>query len=571
MNSRRPLHALVSLILGAQASCVPVQPRPVETRYDVVVTGGRLVDGSGNPWVYGDVGVIGDRIVRVAPRGMLASAPTRQRIDATGLVVAPGIIDLQAQSYDAHLVGDGRVVSKIAQGVTTEILGEGTTPAPASPAMLQAMSPADSTTTRLMGSFTGAHGFDAWLDAMERHGSSVNIGSFLGAGVPRIFAKGYAEGRATPAELELMRRVVRESMRDGAFGIASALIYPPSSYASTDELVAMAEAMAPYHGLYITHIRSEDDSLYEAMDEALAIGRRAQVPVEIFHLKAAGSRNWRKAAAMVAKIDSARAAGQDVGATMYPYPASANDLSACIPPWASADGKLLANLRDPSVRARIVREMADTSRGALALCQIDGADVIMVVGLTKPELVKYEGWRLDRIAADRGRPWAETIADLVLAEEARVGKITFSMSDDNVAMQLRRPWVVIASDAEAHDPATARGLAHPRAYGTFPRVLGRYVRDERLFSLEEAVRRMTSAVAARIGITDRGLIKPGMFADLVVFDPATIADRATYERPHQLAVGVRHVFVNGTEVWRDGAATGAMPGRALRGPGHSRR
>jgi dihydroorotase/N-acyl-D-amino-acid deacylase len=533
--------------------------------YDLVLTGGRVVDGSGNPWFYGDVGVVGDRIVRIAPRRMLAGALAHRRVDASGLVVAPGFIDLQAQSYDAHLVGDGRVVSKLAQGVTTEILGEGTTPAPASLAMLRAMSPADSMQTRLMGGFTGAHGFGAWLDAMERHGSSVNIGSFLGAGVPRIFAKGYAEGRATPAELEVMRRVVRESMRDGAFGIASALIYPPSSYTSTDELVAMAAAMAPYRGLYITHIRSEDDSLFEAMDEAFAIGRRANVPVEIFHLKAAGSRNWRKAAAMVAKIDSARAAGHDVGATMYPYPASANDLSACIPPWASADGRLLANLRDPPVRARLVREMADTARGALPLCQIDGPDVIMVVGLTRPELVRYEGWRLDRIAAERGRPWTETIADLVLAEEGRAGKITFSMSEDNVAMQLRRPWVVIASDAEAHDPANARGLAHPRAYGTFPRVLGRYVRDERLFSLEEAVRRMTSAVAARLGITDRGLVKPAMFADLVVFDPATIADRATYERPHQLAVGVRHVFVNGTEVWRDGAATGATPGRALRG------
>ena len=559
-----------SLALLSLWACTSLPPRPAEPTYDVVLTGGRIVDGTGNPWYYGDVGIVGDRIDRIAPRNALASAPTRQRIDATGLVVAPGFIDLQAQSYDAHLFGDGRVISKIAQGVTTEILGEGGTPAPANDAMIAAMSPADSATTRLMRGFTGTRGFGAWLDAMERHGSSVNVGSFLGAEVPRIFAKGYAQGAATPAELDTMRRVVRDAMRDGAFGIGSALIYPPGSYAATNELVAMAQAMAPYHGLYISHIRSEDDSLFEAMDEALQIGRQAGVPVEIYHLKAAGSRNWRKAAAMVAKIDSARAAGQDVGATMYPYPASANSLSACIPPWASANARLLENLRDPTTRARIVREMADTSRGALPLCQIDSANVIMVVGLTKPELAKYEGWRLDRIAADRGRPWAETLVDLVDAEDGRVGKITFSMSDQNVAMQLRRPWVVIASDAEAHDPATARGLAHPRAYGTFARVLGRYVRDERLFSLEEAVRRMTSAVAARIGVTDRGLVRPGMFADLAVFDPATIADRATYERPHQLAVGVQHVLVNGTEVWRDGAATGATPGRALRGSGFVR-
>ena len=570
MSIRNDVRTLLSLALAAFSACTSLPPRPAEPTYDVVLTGGRIVDGTGNPWYYGDVGVVGDRIVRIAPRNALATAPARQRIDATGLVVAPGFIDLQAQSYDAHLVDDGRVVSKIAQGVTTEILGEGGTPAPANDAMIAAMSPADSATTRLMRSFTGAHGFGAWLDAMERHGSSVNVGSFLGAEVPRIFAKEYAQGAATAAELDTMRRVVRDAMRDGAFGIGSALIYPPGSYAATDELVAMAQAMAPYHGLYISHIRSEDDSLFEAMDEALEIGRRASVPVEIYHLKAAGSRNWRKAAAMVAKIDSARAAGQDVGATMYPYPASANSLSACIPPWASANARLLENLRDPATRARIVREMADTSKGALPLCQIDSANVIMVVGLTKPELAKYEGWRLDRIAADRGRPWAETLVDLVVAEEGRVGKITFSMSDENVAMQLRRPWVVIASDAEAHDPATARGLAHPRAYGTFARVLGRYVRDERLFSLEEAVRRMTSAVAIRIGVTDRGLVRPGMFADLAVFDPATIADRATYERPHQLAVGVQHVLVNGTEVWRYGAATGATPGRALRGSGFVR-
>ncbi len=572
MMPRRHL-ARCALLLAALAGCATASStatataRPAEPPYDLVITGGRIVDGTGNPWFHGDVAVAGDRIVRLAPRGALAAVPATHRVDATGLVVAPGFIDLQAQSYEPHLIGDGRVVSKIAQGVTTEILGEGSTPAPANDAMIADLAPADSATARLMRGFIGEHGFGAWLDAMERHGSSVNIGSFLGADVPRVHAKGYAEGKPSPAEVEVMQRVVREAMRDGAFGIASALIYPPGSYAGTDELVAMSRAMEPFGGLYITHIRSEDDLLFEAMDEALAIGRRANVPVEIFHLKAAGSKNWSKAPAMVAKIDSARAAGQDVGATMYPYPASANSLGACIPPWASADGKLLANLRDPAQRARIVREMTDTSPGAPPLCQIDSANVIMVVGLTRPELVRYEGWRLDRIAADQGRPWAETLVDLVLAEEGRVGKITFSMSEPNVAMQLRRPWVVIASDAEAHDPAVARGLAHPRAYGTFPRVLGRYVRDEHLFSIEEAVRRMSSAVAARIGITDRGVIRPGMFADLVVFDPATIADRATYERPHQLAEGVRHVFVNGVEVWREGRATDATPGRALRGPG----
>ena len=561
----RPYRSLLALIaIGACAQAPRGAPAP---SYDVVITGGRLVDGTGNPWAYGDVGIRGDRIAIIAPGGALASAPTAQRIDASGRVVAPGFIDIQAQSYDAHLFGDGRVISKIAQGVTTEILGEGGTPAPVNQRMVDALAPAESVTKAMSRRFIGTHGFGQWLDAMERHGSSVNIGSYLGAENPRILAKGYAEGPATPAELDTMRRVMRDAMRDGAFGLASALIYPPGTYASTDELAAMAEAMAPYHGVYITHIRSEDDQLLEAMDEALAIGRRGGVPVEIYHLKAAAQRNWRKAPAMVAKIDSARRAGQDVGATMYPYPASANALGACIPSWASANDQLLPNLRDAGKRARLVREMSDTTPGANQGCQLDGPAVIMVVGITRPELKKYEGWRLDRIAAERNQSWPETLIDLVLAEEGRVGKITFSMSDANVAMQLARPWVIIGSDAEAHDPARSQGMTHPRAYGTFARMLGKYVRDERVLSLEDAVRKMTSATAARLGIHDRGVLTAGMFADIVVFDPATIADRATYERPHQLAIGMDVVLVNGVAVWRDGAATNAMPGKALRGRG----
>jgi N-acyl-D-amino-acid deacylase len=415
--------------------------------------------------------------------------------------------------------------------------------------------------------FTGPRGFGAWLDAMERHGSSVNIGSYLGAENPRIIAKGYAEGRANAAELDTMRRVMRDAMRDGAFGLASALIYPPGTYASTDELAVMAEAMAPYHGVYITHIRSEDDQLLEALDEALTIGKRGGVPVEIYHLKAAAQRNWRKASAAVAKLDSARRAGQDVGATMYPYPASSNALSACIPSWASANDSLLPNLRDPAKRARVVREMSDTTSGANQGCQLDGPSVIMVVGITKLELKKYEGWRLDKIAADTKRTWPDALIDLVLAENARVGKITFSMSDANVAMQLAQPWVIIGSDAEAYDPAKAQGMTHPRSYGTFARMLGKYVREDHVLTLEDAVRKMTSATAARLGIRDRGTLRTGMFADVVVFDPATIIDRATYERPHQLAVGVDLVLVNGVAVWRNGAPTNAMPGRALRGAG----
>ncbi len=564
--ARRLLASLASVLVTA---CVHAAATPEATApFDVVITGGRIVDGTGNPWFYGDVGIRGDRIVTVAPRGALANSPAAQRVDATNRVVAPGFIDIQAQSYDAHLVGDGRVLSKIAQGVTTEILGEGGTPAPANQAMIDAMSPADSLSTRAMRGFMGPHGFGAWLTAMEAHGSIVNIGSYLGAENPRVFAKGYAEGKASAAELDTMRRVMRDAMRDGAFGLGSALIYPPGAYADTRELVAIAQAMAPYHGTYISHIRSEDDQLFEAMDEAFTIGMRAGVPVEIYHLKAATRRNWDKAPRMVAKIDSARRAGLDVGATMYPYPASSNSLQACIPNWASANDRLLQNLRDPALRARVVREMGDTTPGANQGCQLDGPASIMVVGLSNPSVRKYEGWRLDRIAADHGKPWTETLVDLVLAEQGRVGKITFSMSDTNVAMQLARPWVVIGSDAEGFDPATAKGQTHPRAYGTFARILGKYVREDHVLTLEDAVRKMSSATAERLGIHDRGLIKPGMFADVVVFDPATVTDRATYERPHQLAAGFDAVLVNGVSVLRYGRATDAKPGRALRGPGY---
>jgi dihydroorotase/N-acyl-D-amino-acid deacylase len=562
----RPLS--LSLLVAALAACAGTHagtaPAPGGS-YDVVITGGRLVDGTGDPWTYADVGIRGDRIVRVAPGGALASAPAARRVDAKGLVVAPGFIDIQAQSYDALLTGDGRAISKITQGVTTEILGEGDTPAPVNDKLLAAYTPADSQWVRAIRGFTGPHGFGAWLDAMERHGNAVNVGSFLGAATVRAYAKGQAQGAPTAAELDTMRLVVRDAMEDGAFGVASALIYPPGSYAGTDELVEMAKAMAPYHGVYITHMRSEEDSLLEAMDEALAIGRRGGVPVEIYHLKASGPRNWSKAAAMVAKIDSARAAGQDVGATMYPYPASSNSLAACFPQWASENGKLLANLRDPAMRARIVREATDTTSLA-ALCQSTGASRIMVLGFTKPELKKYEGWRLDRIAQDMHENWGDAMTDLTLAEDGKLAKITFGMSDENVAMQLRKPWVVIGTDAGALNPdsALSQGLTHPRAYGSYPRILGRYVREQGVLTLEDAIRRMTWGVAQRLSIRDRGLVKEGMYADVVVFDPATVIDRATYEKPHQVSVGIRDVLVNGVAVVKDGTVTGARPGKAVR-------
>jgi N-acyl-D-amino-acid deacylase len=326
--------------------------------------------------------------------------------------------------------------------------------------------------------------------------------------------------------------------------------------------VEMAKAMSPYHGAYITHMRNEDDSLYEAMDEAFRIAREGNVTLDIYHLKAAGRSNWAKAAGMVKKIDSARASGLDVAATMYPYAASGNGLSSCFPGWVSEGGRLLANLRDATTRARVADEMK-----RLGTCDPSQSSHA-VIGFTKPELKKYEGWRIDAIMQDMNKPSYDVVIDLTLAENDRLGKINFSMSEENVAMQLRRPWVVIGSDAGGHNPDSARSLTHPRAYGSFPRVLGKYVRQDSLFPLEEAVRKMTGATAARLKLRDRGLLREGMFADVVVFDPATIIDRATLERPHQLSEGVRHVFVNGVAVVRDGQHTGATPGRVLRGAGY---
>ncbi len=539
-----------------------------EGAYNVVIGGGRIVDGTGNSWFYGDLGLRGDRIAIIAPAGTLAGARASKRIDAKGMVVAPGFIDIQGQSDEALLTGDGRVISKVTQGVTTEILGEGDTPAPVNDKILATFDSGDTSGIRVAKQFMGDRGFGAWLDAMQKHGNSINVGSFIGAGTIRAYANGQAQGAPTEAQLDTMRRVMRNAMRDGAFGVASALIYPPGNYAGTHELSEIAKAMAPYHGVYISHIRSEGDSLLEALDEALAIGRAGGVPVEIYHLKAAGHHAWAKAAAMVSKIDSARAAGQDVGATMYPYTASGNGLAACVPPWAAENGKLLDNLKNPETRARIISEAMDSTPHKPVYCQESGPGPIMVVGLlSTPSLAKYEGWRLDKIADDMHKSWGEAMADVVLISGARAGKLTFSMTDENVAMQLKRPWVVIGTDAEGFDPDSAKGLTHPRAYGSYPRLLGKYVREEHVLTLEDAVRKFSSAVAERLSIPDRGLLRAGMYADVVVFDPNAIIDKATYEKPHQLSVGVREVFVNGVEVLRDGVHTGAKPGRALRGVG----
>jgi dihydroorotase/N-acyl-D-amino-acid deacylase len=526
-------------------------PAPEHPVYDVVILGGRVVDGTGDAWFSGDVALSGDRIARIAPAGTLRGTAGRT-IDARGLVVAPGFIDIQGHSREQLLTGDGRVIGKVTQGVTTEILGEGTTNAP----------------SHEVREFDGPHGFDAWLRAMERHGASINFGSFLGSGTVRSYAKSMAQGPPSASELEQMKGLVRAAMKDGAFGLASALIYPPDSFVATADLIALCRELAPFGGIYITHMRSEGDMLLEAIDEAIEIGRTAGVPVEIYHLKAGGRRNWSKARAAIDKIAAARATGQDVSADMYPYTAGGTGLTACLPPWASADGKLFANLADDAVRARIRAEVEHPTSDWENLGALATPENVLVLGLRKEENRRYAGKRLAEIAADRGRDWLDTAMDLILSERQRIDTIYFMMSEENVALQLRQPWIKFGTDAGGHDPEHAEGLVHPRSYGTYPRILGKYVREEKVLPLEDAVRKMTSAVAARLSIRDRGLLREGFLADVVVFDQETIQDRATYEAPHQLSQGVRHVFVNGQEVVRDGQHTGARPGRIVRGPGY---
>lgn len=566
-----PLVLLSMASVACATACRPAAAPSAAGPYDLVIEGGQVVDGSGNPWFYGDVAVTGDRIARIAPAGMLAKADAKQRINAHGLVVAPGFIDIQAQSVGELVNGDSRVISMTTQGVTTMIFGEGETPAPTNDKvipMYASVDGADSAERRILESFRGPHGFNAWLEEMAARKASVNFGSFLGAATVRAYAKGMAEGPATPAELDTMRAVVRNAMQDGAFGIGSALIYPPGSYASTQELVEEAKAMAPYGGVYITHMRSEGDKLLEAVDEALTIGREGGVPVEIYHLKAAGVKNWPKAQQVVAKIDSARAAGQDIAADQYAYTAGANGLSSCIPPYAHADGKLLDRLQDAPTRAKIVADMVtDEPDEWENLCLAATPAGVEVLGFHVDSLKKFEGKRLSDIATAMHETWANALIDLTIAEKNRLGQILFIASDSNVAMQIQQPWMKFGTDAEGLDPDSAKGMTHPRSYGNYPRILGRFVREQHVLRLEDAIRKMTWAVAARLSIHDRGLLHEGMYADIVVFDPNTIIDRATYEQPHQLSIGMKHVFVNGVEVVRDGQSTGAKPGMIVRGPG----
>ncbi|HEV2129387.1 MAG TPA: D-aminoacylase [Thermomicrobiales bacterium] len=543
---------------------------------DVLITGARVIDGTGNPWIYADVVLEGERIADVAPAGTVDRASVGTVIDADGMICCPGFIDIQSHSVVPFLT-DRRSVSKVTQGVTTEILGEGWTPAPFggeidAPFSISLVHRVEEDQyeywDKLGRTWTR---FGHWLADLESRGVSVNVGSFLGGGTVRKYGMGERLGEPDEHALDLMREATRESMEDGAFGIATALIYPPGSFAGTDELVELMKVVAKHNGVHITHIRSEGDEIYEGLAEAIEIAERSGVSTEIYHLKAAGRDNWPKMTTVIERINEARARGIDIGADMYPYDGSGTGLAACLPPWASAEGKRYENLKDPVMRAKIIEEMRNPSGSWENLGARSGPDHVLLAEFRKPENKKFQGRFLSDVADELGMDWHEAICHLLDSEGNDIFTMYLMISEENLEQQFKQEWIKFSTDAGGIDPErdAERGLVHPRAYGTYPRILGRYVREKGYMSWEDAIRKASSAVADRLGLRDRGLLRAGMYADVVVFDPETAIDKATYTDPHHLSVGIRDVFVNGTAVLRNGEHTGALPGKRVNGPGYT--
>jgi N-acyl-D-amino-acid deacylase len=540
------------------AACSAEQPP-----YDILIRNGQVFDGTGAPGQRQAVAIRGDRIAAI---GALEGATARLTIDADGLAVAPGFINMLSWA-DEPLLVDGRSQSDIRQGVTLEVFGEGTSMGPLNDKM-KAEQQANQGDLKYTIDWTT---LGEYLEGLERRGVSPNVASFVGATTVRIHEIGYADREPTADELQRMKDLVRQAMREGALGVGSSLIYPPAFYAKTPELIELAKAAGEFGGMYISHIRSEGARLLEAIDELVQIARAAQVPAEIYHFKAAGKPNWGKTDAAIAKVEEARRAGLRITADMYTYPAGATGLSTTMPPWVQEGGydQWVARLKDPAIRARVKREMVTPTDEWENFFVGAGPDGILLSGFKSEALKPLTGKTLAEVARMRSTSPEDTAIDLVIEDGSRVEAVFFLMSEDNLRKKLRLPWVSFASDSGSLAPEGVflKSNPHPRAYGTLARWLGRYVRDERLVPLEEAIRRLTSLPAENLKLRQRGRIAEGYFADIVVFDPARIQDHATFEKPHQYATGVVHVFVNGTQVLANGEHTGATPGRVVRGPG----
>jgi N-acyl-D-amino-acid deacylase len=562
---RRLLTSVTPMVAALAAGTAAVSPQA--PRFDIVIAGGRVIDGTGAPWVRADVGVRGDRIEAI---GTLRAEDGAVAIDAQGLVVSPGFIDMLGQS-EFNLLVDNRAASKIYQGVTTEITGEGGSIAPLDEAMAEAAGPRYTH----FGIAVDFRTLDEYFTRLEsRVHPALNLGSFVGAGGVRELVMGRENRPATADELERMRQSVSRAMRDGALGLSSSLQYVPDRFASTAELVALARVAAAAGGIYITHQRSESGAIDESLDEVFTIAEQAAVPAEIWHLKTAYRANWGRMPAVLQRIEAARARGLDVTANIYPYTRASNGLDACLPLWVREGGvdRMLERLRDPALRARIAREMDDPQSPGWEnqWYGSGGGDGITLASVLNPDLRQYEGLTLTEIGRRMGKDPREAVMDLVIADRGESFCIMAMMDEGDVRAALAHPFIAIGTDsgARAEDGPLAESKLHPRGWGSFPRILGHYVRDERLMSLEEAIRKMTSRAAARVGVLDRGILRPGMKADITIFDPATIHDVSTFDDPNHYSVGVRYVIVNGRPVLADGQMTTERPGEVLRGRGY---
>jgi dihydroorotase/N-acyl-D-amino-acid deacylase len=537
------------------------------SHFDFLMTNGRIVDGTGAPWFRADVGIVGDTITAV---GTLRDAGATVRIDATNLIVAPGFIDLLGQS-EFNVLVDDRAASKVYQGVTTEVTGEGTSIAPVNDRMIGESAPS----ARHFGVAQDWRTLADYFRRLElRSHPAINIATFVGAGSIRNYVVGKDDRRATASELDSMRQLVEQAMEQGALGLSTSLQYVPDRFASTDEIVELAKVAARHGGVYFTHQRSESSRIVESLEEVFQIAERAAISAEIWHLKTAYRPNFGRMADVLGRIEAARARGLDVTADQYPYTRASNGLSSCLPLWIREGGleKMLARLHDSAARERAKRDMNDAAattwenqwQGA------GGGDGVTIASVLNPDLRKYEGMTLTDVGKAMGKDPRDAVMDLVIADRDETSVITSIMDEADVRTALRHPLVGIGTDsgAQAEDGRLSESKSHPRAWGAFPRILGHYVRDEHLLSLEEAIRKMSSKAAARVGLLDRGILRPGMRADITIFDPATIRDVSTFDDPRHYATGIKHVFVNGKRILADGVMTAERPGRPLRGPGY---